>query len=148
MVKKMNGIGGSNSSRVDHTAVAPDLALRPGEHLNIPHLKHGLDELGLPCRLAAHEGLDQRLHRRVGQKCSVRLEEPQVVDEADVVLVVELCGRDEVHERRRRREELAAVGRADALEQERVRLAQCRINLYYACMYTNQPEQRCVIISG
>jgi hypothetical protein len=52
-----------------------------------------------------------------------------LVLQAHVVLVVELLRRDEVHERRRRREEPAAVDRADALEQKCVGLAQRRIDL-------------------
>ena len=123
--------GGSGVARVDDPAVAPDLSLRPGQHFDLPHLEHGLGELGLPCRLAAHEGVDESLHRRVGQQRRVRREEAQVVAQADLILVVEPRRRDEVHERRRRREELAAVGRADALEQKCVGLAQCRINLQW-----------------
>ncbi|WVZ96643.1 LOW QUALITY PROTEIN: hypothetical protein U9M48_042255 [Paspalum notatum var. saurae] len=58
----------------------------------------------------------------------VRLEEAEVVGEADVVLVVEGGRRDEVHGRGGVGEELAAVDGADALEQERVRRAQRRID--------------------
>ena len=95
-------------SGVDDPAVAPDLALRPGQHLDLPHLEHGPGELGLPHRLAAHEGVDERLRRRVGHQRRVRREEAQVVLQADVVLAVELGRRDEVQERRCRREGLVA----------------------------------------
>ena len=121
--------GGGGVERVDDPAVAPDLSLRPGQHLDAPHLEHGPGELGPPRRLAAREGVDERLRRRVGHQRRVRREEAQVVLQADVVPVVEPRRRDEVHERGRRREELAAVGRADALEQKCVGLAQRRINL-------------------
>jgi len=121
-------IGGTN--RVDDPAVSPDLALCPGEHLDLPHLDHGLGELALPFRLAAHEGVDQCLHGSVGQQRSIRLKEAEVVGQANVVLVVKLFRRDEIHERRRVREELAAVGWADALEEKCVGFAQRRVNLY------------------
>ena len=74
--------GGSGVARVDDPAVAPDLSLRPGQHFDLPHLEHGPGEPGLPCRLAAHEGVDESLHRRVGQQRRVRYEEAQVVAES------------------------------------------------------------------
>ena len=124
-------IVGTGGVRVDDPAVAPDLSLCPGEYFNLPHLEHGPGEPGAECRLAAHKGVDERLHGGVGQQCRIRLEEAQVVGEPKVVLVVELCRREEVHERCCRRERLVAVRRADTLEQERISLAQRRINLLH-----------------
>ena len=120
---------GGGPRGVDDPAVAPDLSLCPGQHLGLPHLEHGPGELGPPRRLAAREGVDERLRRRVGHQRRVRREEAQVVLQADVVLAVELGRRDEVHERRGRREGLVAAGRADAPEQKCVGIAQRRINL-------------------
>lgn len=119
----------SDIDRVDDPAVEPDLALRPGQHADLPHLDHGPGELEPERRLAAHEGVHRGLERGVRQQRRVRLEEAEVVCQPDVVPVVELGRRQDVHEGGRRRERLVAVRRTDALQQERVRLAQRRINL-------------------
>ena len=108
------------AAAVDDPAVEPDLPLRPREHLDVAHLDHGLGELALPFALALDELVDRFLERSVAEQRLVRREEPQVVGEPEVVLVVEHRRRDEVHVRGRVGDELGAVGGADAPEQEGV----------------------------
>jgi hypothetical protein len=108
------------AAAVDDPAVEPDLPLRPREHLDAAHLDHGLDELVLPPALALDELVHGLLERGVGEQRLVRREEPQVVGEPEVVLVVEHRRRHEVHVRGGVGDELAAVGGADAPEQEGV----------------------------
>ena len=125
--------------RVDPPAVAPDLALGPGERLEVAHLDHGRGEGGGEGGCVGREVADSAVGAGVVEELLVGVQEPPLVEQVGVVGVVEGVGRGDVQRRQvgvaacggavgpeRRGEGGVDVGLGDVVpEVEALRLSDC-----------------------
>nr|ACN31592.1 unknown [Zea mays] len=90
----------TSSGAVARGAVGADLSLGAREHVDLPHLDVGVDELVEEGVLVDGEARDDGARGSVGQQVLVRREEALPVEQVHVVLVVEGVGRADVVGRR------------------------------------------------
>ncbi|THU57358.1 hypothetical protein C4D60_Mb03t02670 [Musa balbisiana] len=83
-------------ARVERRAVLPDLTLLASQHAQLAHLGHGVHKLAEEQGLVGGKAGDEGLGPGVAVQALVGGEEPLLVYEIDVVLVVEGVGRPDV----------------------------------------------------
>lgn len=88
------------SSSVDLPAIGSNLALAPGEDSDLAHLHYGSRELPLEALVVAREPLHLRRRALRGKEGLVRGEQPSVLQDAPVVMVVEPLRAFRVHRHR------------------------------------------------
>lgn len=84
---------------VDPPAEAPDLAVGPGERLNVAHLHHGRGEGAAECRRVGREVPDDAVGAAVVEELLVRVQETPLGQQVAEVGVVEGVGRRHVQRR-------------------------------------------------